>query len=142
MAYFKDADDVYATIGSFLRRLGDDQQFAPRLANADTVIEFSYSDPEAKITARLRPGQTIEIDFGATEMTPEVRMISSADVAHRFWLGRINVTMAMARGEIRTEGPVNKILALMPLTGPIFPLYRDQLQAIGRDDLIDAAIQS
>lgn len=139
MAYFKDAEDVYATIGGFLRRLGDDPRFAPSLAQADTVVEFSYSEPEATITASLRPGQAIEVEFGATETAPEVRMISSADSAHRFWLGRVNVSMAIARGEIRTEGPATKILALMPLTGPIFPLYEDQLREAGREDLVRAA---
>lgn len=138
MALFKDADDVYATIGSFLRRLGDDPHLAPALAKADTVVEFSYSDPDATITASLRPGQPITVDFGPSEMSAEVRMISSADAAHRFWLGRVNVSMAIARGEIRTEGPANKILALMPLTGPIFPLYTEQLREAGRGDLVDA----
>lgn len=141
MGYFKDADDIYATIGSFLRSLGDNPQFASRLASADTVVEFAYSEPAAKITASLRPGQPIEVDFGDSELSPEVRMISSADAAHRFWLGRLNVSMAMARGEIRTEGPVDKILSLMPLTGPIFPLYESQLREAGRGDLIKAGSQ-
>lgn len=139
MAYFDDAEDVYATIGSFLRSLGDDPELAAKLARADTVVEFAYSDPEARITISLRPDRPLAVDFGATELTPEVRMISSADTAHRFWLGRVNVTMAMARGEIRTEGPSDKILALMPLTGPIFPLYRERLLAAGREDLIAPA---
>jgi hypothetical protein len=141
VGYFKDADDIYATIGSFLRSLGENPQFAPSLARADTVVEFSYREPEAKISVSLRPEQPIKVDLGPSEMSPEVLMDSSADVAHRFWLGRLNVSIAIARGEIRTEGPVAKILALMPLTEPIFPLYESQLRDAGREDLVTAGAQ-
>ena len=27
-----------------------------------------------------------------------------ADTAHRFWLGKVNVTVALARGQIKAEG--------------------------------------
>ena len=37
-----------------------------------------------------------------------------ADTAHRFWLGRVNVTVALARGQIKAKGPVAKILKLVP----------------------------
>ena len=64
------------------------------------------------------------MDFGETEMEPEVTMRMKADTAHRFWLGRVNVTTAIARGEIKPHGPVSKILKLVPLTKPVFPRYR------------------
>ena len=64
-------------------------------------------------------------------------MTMDADVAHRFWLGKVNVTIAIARGQIRTKGPVAKILKLVPLVKPVFPRYRAQLEAAGRADLVD-----
>ena len=65
-------------------------------------------------------------------------MTMDADVAHRFWLGKVNVTIAIARGQIKTRGPVAKILKLVPLVKPVFPRYRAQLEAAGRSDLLDA----
>ena len=38
-----------------------------------------------------------------------------ADTAHRFWLGKVNVTVALARGQMKAKGPVAKILKLVPL---------------------------
>ena len=64
-------------------------------------------------------------------------MTMDADTAHRFWLGKVNVTIAIARGQIRTKGPVAKILKLVPLVKPVFPRYRAQLEAAGRADLVD-----
>ena len=56
-------------------------------------------------------------------MEPEVTMKMKADTAHRFWLGRVNVTMAIARRD-QAPGPVSKILKLVPLTKPVFPATR------------------
>jgi hypothetical protein len=69
-------------------------------------------------------------------MEPEVVMSMEADTAHRFWLGKVNVTVALARGQIKAKGPVAKILKLVPLTKPVFPRYKAQLEAQGREDLV------
>jgi putative sterol carrier protein len=69
-------------------------------------------------------------------MEPEVTMSMAADTAHKFWLGQVNVTVALARGQIKATGPVAKILKLVPLTKPVFPRYKAQLEAQGRDDLV------
>ena len=89
------------------------------------------------ITVRLQEGEEGDVDFGETEMEPEVTMRMKADTAHRFWLGKVNVTVAIARGEIKPQGPVAKILRLVPLTKPVFPRYKALLESQGRQDLID-----
>ena len=77
-----------------------------------------------------------EVDLGETAMEPEVLMTMEADTAHRFWLGKVNVTVALARGQMKAKGPVAKILKLVPLTKPVFPRYRDMLERAGRQDLL------
>ena len=92
----------------------------------------------AVITVRLQEGEETEVDFGESDMEPEVTMSMSADTGHLFWLGQVNVTVYLARGEIRATGPVAKILKLVPLAKPVFPRYLAQLEAQGRQDLIEA----
>jgi hypothetical protein len=70
-------------------------------------------------------------------MEPELVMAMKADVAHRFWLGKVNVTMAIARGDIKPTGPVAKLLRLVPLTKTVFPRYRAMLEQDGRADLVE-----
>ena len=41
---------------------------------------------------------------------------------HRFWLGRVNVTVALARGQIKSHGPVAQNSEAGQLAKPIFPL--------------------
>jgi putative sterol carrier protein len=135
---FKDADEVYATIGKLLQDIAEDEDLAPKFRKANTIVRYEYRDPEAIMTVRLQEGQPGDVDFGDSDMEPEVTMSMDADVAHRFWLGQVNVTTALARGQIKASGPVAKILKLVPLAKPVFPRYKAQLEAQGRTDLVDA----
>ena len=81
----------------------------------------------------------ISLNLGSTDLQPEIVMVMEADTAHKFWLGKVNVTMALARGQMKAKGPVAKVLKLVPLTKPIFPRYRQMLEEAGRQDLIDEA---
>jgi putative sterol carrier protein len=137
VAYFKDAQEVYDTIGKLFVDIVEDEELAPKFRKANTIVRYEYSDPESVITVRLQEGQPGNVDFGESDMEPEVTMSMEADTAHRFWLGNVNVTVALARGQIKAKGPVAKILKLVPLTKPIFPRYKAELEAQGRQDLID-----
>ena len=139
MAYFKDADEVYQFIGKLFEDLADDEELAPKFRKANTIVQYQYRDPESQITVKLMDGEDGQVDCGPTTMDPEVVMTMDADTAHRFWLGKVNVTVALARGQMKAKGPVAKILKLVPLTKPIFPRYRKLLEDSGRQDLLEAA---
>ena len=136
MAYFSDAQEVYDTIGKLFEQLAQDDELSADFRKANTILQHDYRDPDSTITMRLTEDQPADIDFGETEMEPEVVMSMDADTAHRFWLGQVNVTVALARGQIKASGPVAKILKLVPLTKPVFPLYKALLEAQGREDLV------
>ena len=126
MAYFKDAQDVYDTLGKLFVDLASDGELAPKFRKANTIVRYEYTNPDSAITVRLQEGEPGDVDFG------------ESDTAHRFWLGEVNVTVALARGQIKAKGPVAKILKLVPLTKPVFPRYKAQLEAQGRTDLVNA----
>ena len=137
MAYFKDAQEVYDTIGKLMQDVASDDELAPKFRKANTIVRYEYREPDSAITVRLQEGQPGDVDFGETDMEPEVTMTMEADTAHRFWLGNVNVTVALARGQIKATGPVSKILKLVPLAKPLFPRYKAQLEGQGRADLVD-----
>jgi len=137
MGYFKDADEVYATLGKLIEDVMADEELSARFRRANTILRYQYSNPDSTITVRLQEGEPGDVEFGESSMEPEVTMTMEADTAHRFWLGEVNVTVALARGEIKASGPVAKILKLVPLAKPVFPRYKAQLEAQGRQDLIN-----
>ena len=137
MAYFSDAEEVYRFMGTLLRNLSDDAELAPSLRRANTIVQYRLAHPDAVITSRLIEGEPDQVDCGETTLDPEVVMSMDADVAHRFWLGQVSPTVALARGQMRAKGPVAKILRLVPLVQPVFPRYERMLEEAGRDDLLE-----
>jgi putative sterol carrier protein len=137
MPVFADADELYSILGRLFEDLAADEEMSARFRQANTIVRYQHTDPDAAITVRLQPGEPVRVDLGETEMEPQVTMTMSADTAHRFWLGQVNVTVALARGEIKATGPVAKILKLVPLTKPVFPRYKSQLLDQGRADLLE-----
>jgi putative sterol carrier protein len=138
VAYFKDADEVYEFIGKLFQELNEDEELSAKLKKANTTVQYRYSDPDSQITVKMVDGEDGQVDLGETDLEPEVVMTMSADTAHEFWLGNVNVTVALARGRIRAKGPVAKILKLVPVIKPVFPRYRAMLEEKGRGDLVEA----
>jgi hypothetical protein len=136
---FKDENDVYAFIGRLFQELAVDPELAPKFQRADTTVRYQMSDPDSQITVDMRPERKIRVDLGPSDLEPEVVMTLSADTAHGFWLGKVNITSALARGQVKARGPVAKILRLVPLVKPSFPRYEQILRDAGRTDLLEAA---
>jgi hypothetical protein len=55
-------------------------------------------------------------------------MTMDSAVANRYFQGRENIAMAIARRRIRAGGNVKKALELIPVTKPIFARYREVLE--------------
>ena len=138
MPYFKDDQEVYKYIGELFTDLGEDQELFPKFQKANTIVQYQYAHPDSQITVRMIEGEEPRTDFGDTDLEPEVVMTMEADTAHRFWLGKVNVTVALARGQMKAKGPVAKILKLVPLVKPVFPRYKQMLDDAGRTDLREA----
>jgi putative sterol carrier protein len=139
VAVFKDEQEVYQFIGKLFQDLADDDELGPRFRKADTIVRYQYSNPESQITVKMKDGEDGQVDLGPSDLDAEIVMVMEADTAHKFWLGKVNVTMALARGQMKAKGPVAKILKLVPLVKPVFPRYQKMLEEAGREDLLKAA---
>jgi hypothetical protein len=135
--YFKDADDLYSHLGRLLREMSEDPFLGPRFRKANTIVQYRVSNPEAVVTSKLIDGEPGQVDFGETDLEPEVTLELDADLAHRFWLGLVSPTKELSRGTMRAKGPVAKLLRLVPLARPGFERYIERLRDEGREDLLD-----
>ncbi|MBI3271987.1 MAG: hypothetical protein HYZ53_23540 [Planctomycetes bacterium] len=128
MGVFRDAEHLYECIGGLFDVLRRDPKIGGTLANAKLLIRFKYRDPDAVITINCvdkpaEPDCFVAWMRGDGGLTPTVEMEMSADVAHRFWLGRVNLLFALTKGEIKARGPIPKLLALLPAIRPAYALY-------------------
>lgn len=138
MAYFKDAAELYECLGGLFREMSGNAGIGPQIAASKLVITFVYHEPEAQITvdaASPQPaGRYFAVIEGSTDLKPAVRMTMKADVAHRFWFGKVNLVAAFAKGEIRPEGPITTVLKLLPVIKPVYSYYPEYLKRIGKSD--------
>src|SRR5436190_13264441 len=135
MPYFKDAEEVYANLGRLFEDIVADDELRSRFQGADTVFQYRMRRPDSQVTVKALQEAEPQVEFGITELRPEVVLAMDADTAHRFWLGKVNITVALARGQISARGPVAKILKRVPRGKPVQPRYESQLEAAGRSDL-------
>lgn len=140
MGVFKDESEVYQYLGRIFQVSMEDPELGPKLRKVGSVLKLNQTDPESTIVIDFGEGV---VQLGENDQTKVTRPIDAeldmkADVAHRFWLGKVNVALAMAKGDIRNHGKVSAVMKVVPITKPLFATYEKILRDAGRQDLVDA----
>ena len=63
-----------------------------------------------------------------------------ADDANKFWLGKLNLVMAMAKGQVRAKGSVPEMLKMLPWPSRSTPAMRRSSGGRAALDLIQDAV--
>ncbi|GAC1323567.1 MAG: hypothetical protein NVSMB25_20030 [Thermoleophilaceae bacterium] len=131
---FNSSDEFREVLDKAFGLMSSDPEIGPRLRAAETPQRFEFPDldlvvniahaPEGDHSHNLRWEWTDDVSWQA-----EVQMTMDSDVMNRYFQGKENVAMAIARRRIKTSGNVKKALALIPITKPIFPRYRKLIEA-------------
>jgi len=130
---FKSPQEFRAVIDRAFELMSTDPDMGPKLRDAQTpqrfvfpdvdeVVNITYNDDESS-GGCLRWEWTDDVDWEA-----EVEMKMDSAVANKYFQGKENIAMAIARRRIKTSGDVKKALALVPITKPVFKQYRDMLE--------------
>jgi putative sterol carrier protein len=122
MSYYKDAEEVYKYVGGVFRA-AQDTEVGPKLATADIDMQIYYSDPESCLLIKMH-GDNIAVEDGGDNPDADVKLFMPADIGDKYWRGEYNLAVGLAKGHVKAKGPVNKILKLVPLTKPLFPMYK------------------
>jgi hypothetical protein len=85
------------------------------------VVNIRAGGPEE---ANLAWEWTDEVDW-----EPKVKMTMSSETANRYFQGKENVAIAIARRRIKAGGDVKAALAIIPITKPLFARYRQMIAA-------------
>ena len=141
MAVFKDSKQFYECIGALMDKAKADPNVGPKIAKSGIVIQFQYTEPEATTTidAKSKPSQAgafVDVYHGACSLKPDVTMRMKADVSHAFWHGKVNLLAALSKKEIVLEGPLPKILKLLPAVEPLYKAYPVLLKEKGFAGLV------
>jgi hypothetical protein len=112
--------------------LSEDPDMGPKLRDADVPQRFEISDLDLVVNVRAaRPGEDGNLHWewsDDVDWEPKVRMEMSSEIANKYFQGKENVAMAIARRRIKTGGDVKAALAIMPITKPLFSRYRAMVE--------------
>src|SRR5436309_14211430 len=124
MPTFANAQQLYDTIGLFLVQPTQAPQIGPKFVAADTSFLVRYTDRDCTMMMDATidpPVMTMNPEPGTeTEITLEM----AADDGHAFWMGQLNMALALAKGKVKVSGPISKIMKLLPAMRPAFPRYK------------------
>ena len=111
-----------------------DPDMGPKLRDADTPQRFDFPDVDLVVNIGSADRDAADGHCLVWEWSddvpwePVVEMTMNSDVANRYFQGKENVSLAIARRRIKTKGNIKKALALLPITKPVFPQYRAMLE--------------
>ncbi|MET0603746.1 MAG: SCP2 sterol-binding domain-containing protein [Baekduia sp.] len=116
MAHFESDAEVYDQLGGILNNLVYNSARREQLRQADAVVQFAFRQPDATVTLDMRARKPARIDLGETKLRADVVLAMDADTGRALLTGELSPTLALARGDVRTKGPVGKVLRIVPAT--------------------------
>ena len=130
MGLFESSEKFEEVLGGFFREMAEAPQIADKLLKSNLIIRFSYTDPDLVIVVDCS-GDKIDVRPHDKETKATVDMSMTADIAHKFWFGKVNLTKALTRKEMVAKGPIPKILKLLPAIKPAYEMYPKYLDENG-----------
>ena len=131
-AAFHSVDEFREVIDRTFKLMSEDPEMGPRLREADTPQRFEFPDVDLVVNVRSgHPGEPNLVWQWSDEVEWEakVRMAMTSEIANRYFQGRENVAIAIARRRIKAAGDLKAALAILPLTKPVFVRYQEMIAA-------------
>jgi hypothetical protein len=127
MTTFRSVEEFVEVMDRTFTIMSEDPDMGPQLRAADTPQRFEFTDVE--LVVNLRPGGPEEPNLAwewsdDVAWEPKVKMTMNSETANRYFQGKENVAIAIARRRIKAGGDVKAALAILPITKPLFARYR------------------
>jgi hypothetical protein len=107
--------------------MDEDPQMGPKLRDADVPQRFEFTDVDMVVNIRAAAaGEDGNLHWEWTDdvgWEPRVQMAMSSETANRYFQGKENVAIAIARRRIKAGGDVKAALSLIPITKPVYARY-------------------
>jgi hypothetical protein len=126
-AEFRSPNEFREVMDRVFAMMDGDPEMGPKLKAADVPQRFEFTDLDMVVNIRAATGGedgnlhwewTDDVDW-----EPKVRMSMSSETANRYFQGKENVPLALARRRIKAGGDVKAALSLIPVTKPVYARY-------------------
>ena len=125
---FESPEEFVEVMDRIFSMMDEDPEMGPALREADVPQRFEFNDVDMVVNIRAaREDEEGNLHWewsDDVDWEPKVRMTMSSETANKYFQGKENVAMAIARRRIKTGGDVKAALALIPITKPIYERWR------------------
>ena len=132
-AAFQSPEECREVLDKTFTLMSEDPDMGPKLKDADTPQRFEFEDYDLVVNVRAaREGEAGNLAWtwsDEIDWEPRVRMSMSSETANKYFQGKENIAMAIARRRIKAGGDVKAALALIPITKPVYARYRELVEA-------------
>src|SRR5256885_16143022 len=119
-AEFSSEDEFVEVIDAVFSMMDDDPEMGPKLRDADVPQRFEFTDLDLVVNIRAaEPGEGGNLHWewsDDVDWDPRVRMSMSSETANRYFQGKENIAVAIARRRIKSGGDVKAPPSLIPIT--------------------------
>jgi hypothetical protein len=131
-AAFRSTQEFVDIMDRTFSMMRDDPEMGPQLREADTPQRFEF--PDVELVVNLRAGGAEEPNLvwewsNDVAWEPQVRLQMTSETANRYFQGKENMALAIARRRIKATGDVKAVLLIIPMTKPVFSQYRRMIAA-------------
>ena len=129
---FRSAAEFREVMDRTFTIMSEDPDMGPKLRDADTPQRFEFPDFDRVVN--IRAGRPEEPNLvwewsDDVDWEPRVKMTMDSGIANRYFQGKENVAIAIARRRIKAGGDVKAALQIIPITKPLFGRYREMIVA-------------
>lgn len=146
MSRFASKDEFRKTFDLLFETLSKDPVVGPKLRATRTPQRFVFTDVGLVLDVRdsddkrAAKGHGLTWIWGGVKVTwePAVTLELTSEVANRYFQGKENVPLALAKSRIvLTHGDVRKVLDLLPIVLPFHKKWIETLKAKGLSHLVE-----
>ncbi|MHA1962446.1 MAG: SCP2 sterol-binding domain-containing protein [Candidatus Thorarchaeota archaeon] len=139
MAGFETKEQVIEVFNKFWPLCLTETETMEKLAKSQIVVRFDITEPEISITFNFRDptsdGAPASLAFDSDD-EPEIAVWSKSEITNKFWQGKLNATIAMARGQVKMTGSISKALGLLSKIKPLYQHWPTALKEVGLENMI------
>jgi hypothetical protein len=127
-AQFSSPKEFREVMDRIFEMMNSDPEMGPKLRDADVPQRFEFDDVDMVVNIRAAAaGEDGNLHWEWTDdvdWEPKVKMTMSSETANKYFQGKENVAIAIARRRIKTGGDVKAALSLIPITKPVYERYK------------------
>ena len=127
-AEFKSDAEFREPMDRVFTLMSEDPDMGPKLRDADVPQRWEFEDLDLIVNIRAATddeGGNLHWEWSDdVDWKSKVQMRMSSETANKYFQGKENVPVAIARRRIKTGGDIKAALALIPITKPVYAQYR------------------